>query len=93
MTTEIIIAISIVCFTVVFVAIILANQNRDNAARDRDYGLAKLFEARASLLHIEELERRSVLNGKNEEISRVREWQREQSRERAVADAREENRS
>ncbi len=52
-TLAIIIAITIV---LVFNSI-FSKPERDYAARDRDRGLAKLYEARAEVLHTESLER------------------------------------
>ncbi len=61
--TFVIILVIIGCVTVVSVISQIFNKpGRDYAARDRDHGLAKLYEARAELLHTESIERRRVLS-------------------------------
>ncbi len=73
--TFIIILVIIGCVTVVsVVSKIFSRPERDIPARDRDRGLAKLFEARAQLMHTESLERRHALSIQaNEERQRRRE--------------------
>ncbi len=70
-----IILVSIVCLTAVVLAVLIMpglHQGRDMAARDRDYALAKLFEARARLMHIENLERRDAMRRRDECETRLK---------------------
>ena len=65
MTPETLIIILVItgCITAVLVVnTIFQPHSRDYAARDRDRGLAKLFTARAEIVHVESLERRRVLD-------------------------------
>ncbi len=80
-----IILIAMICGTVAFLVIMLSGGHRDFAAQDRDRGLARLYEARADLMHVEELERRAVLRRQDEEERRIREA-RERRRHEAVCD-------
>ncbi len=86
MTLAIAIIITIGVFiTCVTVSVLVApglRQGRDMAARDRDYALAKLFEARARLMHIENLERRDAMRRRDECETRLKEARDARQRER-----------
>lgn len=76
-----IILTTIICGTVVLLALMLGPIiGRDISARDRDRGLARLYEARASLMFVEELERRVVLRIQDEEARPRRREARERRR-------------
>lgn len=86
-----IILTTIICGTVVLLALMLGPIiGRDISARDRDRGLAKLYEARASLMFIEELERRAALRIRDAEEQRLREARERRRRERLCAEVRDE---
>lgn len=74
-----------VCVFIAAVAIMLIvdslTDGRDTAARDRDYALAKLYEARAGLMRVEEMERRDA-------IRRIDDVERAQRRDAACEEAR-----
>ena len=64
MTPETFIIILAIIITIAVISVfgqIFSKPERDYAARDRDRGLAKLYEARADVLHVESLERKQVL--------------------------------
>lgn len=80
-----IILVSIVCLTTVVLAILVVpglNSGRDMAARDRDYALAKLYEARAKLMHVENLERRDAMRRRDECDARLEEARKARQRTR-----------
>ncbi len=64
MTPEAFIIIAIIISVTVILVIntIFGPRHRDFAEQDRDRGLAKLFEARAEVMHVESLKRYRVLN-------------------------------
>lgn len=80
-----IILVSIVCLTAMMLAILivpgLAGQGRDMAARDRDMALAKLYTARADLMHVENLERRDAMSRRDAVEMRLAEARRARKKE------------
>ncbi len=76
MTLElaIILITALLCFTAMVLAILLAPgiwPGRDDEARDRDRGLAKLYEARADLMQVESMERRAVIRRRDALDARI----------------------
>ena len=57
----IIITIIISVTVILVISTMFGPRHRDSAEQDRDRGLAKLFEARAEILHTESLERQQVM--------------------------------
>ncbi len=93
MTLElaIILGISIGCATALLLTIMVApglGRGRDMAARDRDSGLAKLYEARAGLMRVEELERRDAIRRADDSEKRIAEARRTRRRAEATAEVR-----
>lgn len=83
-----IILVSIVCLTTVVMAILIVpglNSGRDMAARDRDFALARLHNARVDLMHVENLERRSAMRRRDNVESRIEEARKARQRD-AVAE-------
>lgn len=82
-TLTILVTTAMICSTIGFVVLMLAGGGRDISARDRDRGLAKLYEARANLMFVEELERRAVLRIRDAEEHRLHEARERRRREAA----------
>ena len=79
-----IILVGIICFTAVLIIMLVAPgiwPGRDSAARDRDRGLARLYEARADLMHVEEMERRDAIRRRDAVEARLVEARRTRQRD------------
>lgn len=85
------ISIGIICFTVVLLVVMLApgiSRGRDAAAYDRDRALAKLFEARADLMHVESMERRDAIRRRDAVDTRLKEVRNKRRRDKVAEEVR-----